>query len=282
MLSTVYFIKDMRILLTNDDGIYSPGIAALKQVIKDLGEVTVVAPDVEQSGVGHSVTLSHPLRVREVYVDKEFLGYGVNGSPADCVKIAVFEIMKGERQPPLLSPPSQGGEKGGSFLPDLVVSGINLGANVGIHTLYSGTVAAAIEGAILGIPSVAISLETSGVPDVSQAAQIAKGTIDCVLHHGLPKGTLLNINIPSVPKDKVKGIRITRQYASGFDERFDKRTDPVGRTYYWLAGGDGYEMDECDTDIHAIKEGYISITPLRYDLTNHELIPKIEKWKWNM
>ncbi|HHT9124717.1 MAG TPA: 5'/3'-nucleotidase SurE [Candidatus Brocadiia bacterium] len=250
----------MRILLTNDDGIYSPGIAALKRVIKDLGDVTVVAPDVEQSGVGHSVTLSHPLRVREVYVDKEFLGYGVNGSPADCVKLAVFEIMKGQ--------------------PDLVISGINLGANVGIHTLYSGTVAASIEGAILGIPSVAISLETSGVPDISQAAQIAKGIIDCVLHHGLPKGTLLNINIPSVSKDKIKGIRITRQYANGFDERFDKRTDPGGRTYYWLAGGDGYEMDEHDTDIHAIKEGYISITPLRYDLTNHELIPKIEKWGW--
>jgi 5'-nucleotidase len=254
----------MKILLTNDDGIYSPGIAALKQVIKDLGDVTVVAPDVEQSGVGHSVTLSHPLRIRKVYVDlsasggKEFLGYGINGSPADCVKLAVCEIMKGA--------------------PGLVVSGINLGANVGIHTLYSGTVAASIEGAILGSPSVAISLETSGRPDVSQAAEIAKGIIDCVIHHGLPSGTLLNVNIPSVPKDEIKGIRVTRQYANGFNEYFDKRTDPSGRTYYWLAGGDGYEMDECDTDIHAIKEGYISITPLRYDLTNHELIPRIEKW----
>ncbi|MGR3310971.1 MAG: 5'/3'-nucleotidase SurE [Candidatus Brocadiales bacterium] len=271
----------MRILLTNDDGIYSPGIAALKQVIKDLGDVTVVAPDVEQSGVGHSVTLSHPLRIREVYIDKEFLGYGINGSPADCVKLAVFEIMKGKEPPHPIPPPQRGGV-GGEFSPDLLVSGINLGANVGIHTLYSGTVAASVEGAILGIPSIAISLETSGIPDVSQAAQVAKGIIDCVLHHGLPKGTLLNVNIPSVSKDKPKGIRITRQYTNGFDEHFDKRIDPGGRTYYWLAGGDGYEMDECDTDIHAIKEGYVSITPLRYDLTNHELIPEIEKWEWNV
>lgn len=251
----------MRILLTNDDGIYSPGIAALKHVTKDLGEVTVVAPDVEQSGVGHSVTLSHPLRIRKVYIDKEFFGYGVNGSPADCVKLAVLEIMKG---------------KG----PDLVVSGINLGANVGIHTLYSGTVAASIEGAILSIPSIAISLEISVMPDISQAAQVAKGIIDCVLHHGLPEGTLLNVNIPSIPKGELKGIRITRQYANDFDERFDKRTDPGGKAYYWLAGGDGYAMDEHDTDIHAIKEGYISITPLTYDLTNHGLIPQIKKWEW--
>ncbi|MEE9605410.1 MAG: 5'/3'-nucleotidase SurE, partial [Candidatus Scalindua sp.] len=170
----------MKILLTNDDGIYSPGILALKQAMKPLGSVTVVAPDVQKSGVGHAITFSHPLRVRDVYLDSEFVGYGIDGSPADCVKLGVREIMK---------------EK-----PELLIAGINIGANVGINVLYSGTVAAAIEGAILDVPSIAFSLEVSESPsDIQGAAAIAKDMVSHIVKKKLPKGTLLNINIPLIP-----------------------------------------------------------------------------------
>ncbi len=252
----------MKILLTNDDGIYSPGILALKQVMKSFGSVTVVAPDVQKSGVGHAITFSHPLRVREVYLDSEFIGYGIDGSPADCVKLGVREIMK---------------EK-----PELLIAGINIGANVGINVLYSGTVAAAIEGAILGIPSVAISLEISeSPPDVKGAAIIAKDIIDLIIKKELPRGTLLNVNIPLISKDKIKGVKITKQYSGDFDECFDKRTDPRGGVYYWLAGTGWPEEGVVGTDMHALKEGYISITPLRYDLTDNDYLREIETWEWD-
>jgi 5'-nucleotidase len=252
----------MEILLTNDDGIYSPGILALKQVMKSLGSVTVVAPDVQKSGVGHAITFSHPLRVREVYLDGDFVGYGIDGSPADCVKLGVREIMKGK--------------------PELLIAGINIGANVGINVLYSGTVAAAIEGAILGIPSVAFSLEVSESPsDIRGAAAIAKDMVSHIVKRELPKGTLLNINIPLIPKNKIKGVKITKQYSGDFDECFDKRTDPRGGVYYWLAGTGWPEVEIAGTDMHALKEGYISITPLRYDLTDKDYLREIETWGWD-
>jgi 5'-nucleotidase len=253
----------MKILLTNDDGIYSPGILALKQTMKSLGSVTVVAPDAQQSGVGHSITFSHPLRVRDVYLDNEFVGYGIDGSPADCVKLGVREIMK---------------EK-----PELLVAGINIGANVGINVLYSGTVAAAIEGAILGVPSIAFSLEVSESPsDIRGAAAIAKDMVSHIIKKKLPKGTLLNINIPLIPKDKIKGVKITKQYSGDFDESFDKRTDPRGGVYYWLAGTGWPEVGVVGTDMHALKDGYISITPLRYDLTDNDYLGEIETWEWGI
>lgn len=251
----------MHLLLTNDDGIYAPGIAALKQNIQDLGHVTVVAPDVEQSGVGHSITFSHPLRVREVQANNQRIGYGVNGSPADCVKLAIYEVMEQR--------------------PDVVISGINMGSNVGIHILYSGTVAAAVEAAIMGYPSIAVSFEISGrYDDIHSAAKIARSVIERILTHKLPKGSLLNINIPSIPPDQIKGIKVTRQYAQDFQENFEKRTDPSGRSYYWLLGTDKTRHREEDTDIHAINEGYISITPLRYDLTDYAMQKKIVDWNW--
>lgn len=250
----------MKILLTNDDGVYAPGIGAIRKSLQGLGEVVVVAPDSEQSGVGHSITLAHPLRVRHVYVDGEFFGYGVGGSPADCVKLAVMEIMKGQ--------------------PRLVVSGINLGSNTGIHVLYSGTVAAAIEGAILGIPAVALSLDVSGFPDLEYAAIISRDVIELLLKHDLPRGSLLNVNFPSVKRGEIKGIRITKQYTYSFEESVDRRKDPAGKTYYWLVGGREITVEEKGTDIEAIRQGYISITPLRYDLTNHELLEKIGCWDW--
>ncbi len=252
----------MNILLTNDDGIYSPGISALKKVLKPFGPVTVVAPDVQKSGVGHAITFSHPLRIREVYLDSELFGYGIDGSPADCVKLGVREVMK---------------EK-----PSLLVSGINMGANVGINVLYSGTVAAAIEGALLGIPSVAISLELSEESyDIKEAASVAQEMIGHIIKRKLPKGTLLNINIPFVPKKDIKGIAVTRQYSGDFDEYFDKRTDPRGVAYYWLAGTGWPEVKVDGTDTNALKDGYISITPLKYDLTDESFLKEVKTWEWD-
>ena len=227
----------MQILLTNDDGIYAPGIAALKRQIQDLGNITVVAPDIEQSGVGHSITFGHPLRVREVRLHDELLGYGVSGSPADCVKLAIYEIMDKK--------------------PDIVISGLNMGANVGIHILYSGTVAAAVEESIMGLPAIATSIK-----------------------HKLPRESLINVNIPSRPSHQIKGIKVTRQYARDFKETFDKRVDPGGKTYYWLIGTNKSIHHEEGTDISAVNEGYISITPLRFDLTDTGLYHKIENWNW--
>lgn len=252
----------MQILLTNDDGIYAPGIAALKHMIQDMGQVAVVAPDVEQSGVGHSITFGHPLRIREVQVNNERIGYGVNGSPADCVKLAIYEIMKQK--------------------PDVVISGINMGSNVGIHILYSGTVAAAVDAAIMGFPSIAVSFDLSGrYDDVHSAAKIARKVIERILTHPLPKGTLLNVNIPAIPPELIKGIKITRQFTHDFKENFEKRIDPGGRAYYWLIGADKTLHREKDTDIHAVNEGYISITPLRYDLTDYTMQQRIVEWDWN-
>ncbi len=252
----------MKIIVTNDDGIYSPGILELKKTMATLGSVTVVAPDVQKSGVGHSITFSHPLRVRDVYTNGDFIGYGIDGSPADCVKLAVREILKERSQ--------------------LLVSGINIGANVGINVLYSGTVAAAIEGALLGIPSVAVSLEMSeSSPDVKGAAETAKNVIALIMKKKLPRGTLLNVNIPNISNDKIKGVKITKQFSGDFEEHYEKRTDPRGIAYYWLAGTGWPKVDVIGTDMHALKDGYISITPLRYDLTDNSFLTEVESWDWN-
>ncbi|MFQ5956400.1 MAG: 5'/3'-nucleotidase SurE [Candidatus Brocadiales bacterium] len=250
----------MRILLTNDDGIYAAGIGAINKTLHEIGEVVVVAPEAERSGASHSITWAHPLRVRKVYVENKFFGYAVSGSPADCVKMAAMEIME---KPP-----------------ELVVSGINLGANVGIHVLYSGTVAASIEGSILGIPSVAVSIDVSGYPDLEYAAIIARDIIKQTIKHKLPRCTLININIPSLKKEEIKGIRITRQYTHGFEESVDRRKDPGGGTYYWLVGGTEITVEEKGTDFQSIRDGYISITPLCYDLTDHNLLKGISSWDW--
>ena len=253
----------MKIILTNDDGIYSPGILELKKALASFGSVTVVAPDVQKSGVGHSITFSHPLRVRDVYANGDFIGYGIDGSPADCVKLAVREIVKEKSQ--------------------LLVSGINIGANVGINVLYSGTVAAAIEGALLGIPSVAVSLEISeSTPDVKGAAETAKDIIALIMKKELPRGTLLNVNIPNIAKDKIKGVKITKQFSGDFEEHYEKRTDPRGIAYYWLAGTGWPKIDVIGTDMHALKDGYISITPLRYNLTDQSFLAEVDSWDWNV
>ena len=239
------------ILVTNDDGIYAPGIAALRDAMAELGTVFLIAPAFEQSAVGHSITLSEPLRMQEVHKEGVLFGHSVNGAPADCVKLAVFNLL--DRKP------------------DLLASGINLGENAGINALYSGTVAAAIEGAICGIPSLAISLEVGDIPDFTYAAHIAKKIAQQVLSSNLPDRLVLNVNIPSRPREQIRGVKTTRMCIAPYNERYECRKDPRGRTYYWLDGEIPSGLEQHDTDLVALRDGYVSVTPLHYDLTDHAL-----------
>jgi len=248
----------MNILLTNDDGIYSEGIFVLHEALKKIGNVSVVAPETEQSAVGHAITMSDPLRVKDAYRKMKYFGHAVSGTPADCVKIAIQCILKKK--------------------PDLVVSGINLGPNTGFSVLYSGTVSGATEGAIFGIPSIAVSLGTFENPKFGFAASFAAKLAKLVYKNGLPKGTLLNLNVPACAPSKIKGVRITKQGETPIIESFDKRVDPRKRTYYWLEGEVIDLKGEKESDILALKKSYITITPIQYDLTNHGFIKELKKW----
>jgi len=209
-------MTEKTILVTNDDGIYTDGIYWLWEAVKDFGNALVVAPDTEKSAVGHAITITNPLRTKYMNRKGGFSGYAVNGTPADCVKIAVRSILK--------SPP------------DLVVSGINYGANVGTNVIYSGTVSAATEGTILGIPSIAVSIDSHHPKDFKSAMDTTQNTLKKVLKFGLPKGTLLNVNVPDIPEEMIKGTRITTQGNAYFKDRFEKREDPRGKIYYWMTG----------------------------------------------
>lgn len=248
-----------KILITNDDGIYAPGIKALVEAMKPLGEVVVVAPDMEKSAVGHAITISDPLRVTEVERDGSFFGYAVNGTPADCVKLAVKAIL--------------------GYKPDMVVSGINLGPNTGINAIYSGTVSAATEGTFMGIPSFAVSLTSFVKVDFSYSQKIAAMMAEKVMQNGLPQGTTLNINIPPLPEAEIKGILVTRQGKGKFDEFFDKRVDPFKRVYYWLSGKKMILDTEKDVDDVAVNNKYVAVTPLHYDLTDYETLKELKNWK---
>ena len=247
------------ILLTNDDGIYAQGILAAWQELRKLGDVEVVAPDAERSAVGHAITLLLPLRTKEVVRRNARFGYAVNGMPADCVKIAVKAILP---RPP-----------------DLVVSGINLGSNTGTNVIYSGTVSAATEARILGIPSIAVSLATFTHPDFAYAAKFTRKLAAAVIAHGLPDKTLLNVNIPNLPEEKIKGVAITRQGESRVEERFEKRTDPRNQTYYWLDGTFRLQEPKNEADAAMVSDGYVSITPVQYDLTAYAAIDTLKDWK---
>jgi len=249
----------VKILLTNDDGIFADGIYALFCEMKQLGEVIAIAPASEQSAVGHAITLWNPLRINQVNRHGEFFGYAVNGTPADCVKLAVHAIMD-ER-------------------PDVIVSGINLGANIGTAVIYSGTVSGATEGAILGIPSIAISLATFSNPDFSAAAKFARKLTSTVVEKGgLPQGILLNVNVPAVAESEIAGVEITRNSESRFEDIFEKRLDPRKRVYYWSAGVEQtYDLRE-GTDSAALRGNKISVTPIHFDMTAHAQVPVIESW----
>ncbi len=250
--------NNLQILVSNDDGIDAPGIAALVQQLKLLGEVTVVAPDRQQSAVGHAITMNHPLRVKSFHKNGEFFGYAVEGTPADAVKLAVKALLKRK--------------------PDVLVSGINHGSNTAISVLYSGTVSAATEGTILGIPSVAVSLTTFGPADFGFAARFSGRLVKLVAKHGLPKGTLLNVNIPPLKESEIKGILVTRQGKSTWDDSFDARRDPANKEYYWLTGA-LVEMDEGDdVDQWAVSHQYVSVTPIQYDLTDYSMVDTLKSW----
>ncbi len=248
----------MKILLSNDDGIYSPGLRALADIASDLGEVWVVAPDREQSSVGHAISLSDPIRVAPYPFPDVHVAYAVGGTPADCIKLALTALMP---------------EK-----PDIILSGINQGENTGISVIYSGTVSAATEGTISGVPSLAISLDSFTSERFAPAARIARQLAELTMRHGLPNDTLLNINVPDLPEEELRGIRITRQGLARWQETFDKRSDPRGRIYYWM-DGHKLEMEEPDdSDGRALTDGFVTVTPIRLNMTNHEFISDLKTW----
>ncbi len=248
----------MRILVSNDDGIDAPGIYALAQELRRIGEVIVVAPDRQQSAVGHAITMQYPLRAMPFHKNGELFGHAVKGTPADAVKLAVRCLLK----EPV----------------DLLVSGINHGSNTAINILYSGTVSAATEGTILGIPSIAISLTTYEEADFGPAARFARELAGLVFERTLPEGTLLNVNVPAVPEESIRGVKITRQGRSSWDDTFDVRRDPANREYYWLTGKMNITDTDPETDQVAIKENYISVTPIHYDLTDSSMFEKLKGW----
>jgi 5'-nucleotidase len=250
----------MRILLTNDDGIYSKGIEALYFALVQEHDITVVAPETEQSAVGHAITWLDPLRVDKVHRNGSFFGYALNGTPADCVKIAITELM---------TPP-----------PQVVVSGINLGANVGVNVIYSGTVSAATEAAVLGVPSVAVSIDSFRPEDFSAVSEFIPRLLKTIEREGLPEGMSLNVNVPNLAARDIQGVRITHQGKKKHLERYDRRLDPRGHVYYWLCNSTFTRDTDPLADSVALEEGYISVTPIHYDLTRHEMLETLRRWQF--
>lgn len=249
----------MLILLTNDDGIYAPGLAALENELRTLGEVSIVAPATEQSGVGHSITFLSPLVCKEIYDGDRRRGWAVEGSPADCVKLGVFELCPRR--------------------PDIVVSGLNGGLNAGINVLYSGTVAAAIEGAFFGITSFACSLEYNEHAEFAAAARICRSIISQVLEKKGPEPNLYNINIPTVAVAAPGPVRVVPMGVSRYGEQFIKRKDPKGRTYYWATNDPPPQPEGHETDLTAITQGHITLTPLQYSMTKQATLAEMQSWE---
>jgi 5'-nucleotidase len=252
----------MRILLTNDDGIHAQGLWALHAALAPGHEVTVVAPDRERTGVGHAITLHQPLRAASLAVNGAE-GYAVNGTPADCVKLAVLEILGGR--------------------PDLVVSGLNPGANVGVNINYSGTVAAAREAALGGIPAIAASIEGHAPRGFAPAARFVRRLADRIAAHGLLPGTFLNVNFPDVPWTEVLGVRVSRQGLSVFKEYMEKRLDPRNRPYYWQgADMQRFREDDPEIDGSVLRGRFVSITPIRCDMTDYDGIDRLKGWNLDL
>lgn len=253
------------ILVTNDDGITAPGLRSLVRFMNEIGEVVVVAPDSPQSGMGHAITLDATLYSKKMKIDLENGGdreYSCSGTPADCVKLALQELL--DRKP------------------DICVSGINHGSNSSINVIYSGTMSAAIEAGIEGIPAIGFSLcDYSWNADFEQAGNAIKKIVKGALENGIPKDVVLNVNIPKLKKGELKGIKICRQARANWKERFDKRTNPMGREYYWLTGEFELLDKGEDTDEFALANGYISVVPTQFDLTAHHAIQDINDWNLN-
>jgi 5'-nucleotidase len=251
--------EEKLILITNDDGIDAKGIHALVEAMSPLGKIVVIAPKEPQSGMSQAITVKHPLRVKKVFV-KGFEGYAVNGTPTDCVKLGFNQILNRK--------------------PDLLVSGINHGSNSSTSIMYSGTLGAALEGCLNGIPSIGFSL-ISFDPDADFSAAInySRRIASMVLEKGLPKYIGLNVNIPYIGEDKIKGIKICRQTLGYWQEEFERRIDPAGRDYYWLTGQFyNHEPDAIDTDEWALSNNYVAVVPVRTDMTCYTTIEIIKNW----
>jgi 5'-nucleotidase len=255
----------LRILLTNDDGVYAPGLRALRMELQKLGDVLVVAPATEQSAAGHSVTITAPLVVQEVLDESDRpMGWAVEGRPADCVKLALRELLP---EPP-----------------DLVVSGLNAGSNAGINVLYSGTVAAAIEGAFFRVTSIACSLEVTRArpADFATAAAYAREVVEQIVAGRPPAGSLFNVNVPDLDRGPVRGVRAVPQNLAAYEETFDRRRDPRGRLYFWTGASFHCPDPHPDSDVTVLAEGYITVTPLQFNLTQGELLQEMTTWPWRL
>jgi 5'-nucleotidase len=251
------------ILLCNDDGITAPGIQALADALDPIGTLSVVAPESEQSAVGHAITVRDPVRAHEAEFSTSsgpVPAWAVAGTPTDSVKLACHELLDDR--------------------PDLVVSGINHGPNTAVNVLYSGTVSAATEASILGLDAVAISLCDWSADDFSVAGRWARRIVRLVLRDGLPDGVLLNVNVPARPAEDIRGVAVTRQARSRWEEGFDARTDPADREYYWLAGTFVDLDDGQQTDTTAVDEGYVSVTPIQHDMTAYDALDGLRDWDW--
>jgi 5'-nucleotidase len=255
----------IHILVTNDDGVTAPGLMVLAKEMRALGKVSILAPDRNWSASGHVKTMHRPLRVKEIQLQDGSIAMASDGAPSDCVALAVLGIL-----PEAI---------------DLVVSGINPNANIGHDVTYSGTVTAAMEATIWGIPGVAVSLDSPdnhlGVLDYSVSARVARRIVDKVIQHGLPKGTLLNVNIPYVQQDEIEGFKVTRQGLRVYRDKLDQRLDPRNHPYYWIGGEAPTGVPQEGTDFGALKQRYVSITPLQLDLTAFEVVDIIESWNWD-
>jgi len=249
----------MKILLTNDDGIQAEGIQTLRRALAEIAEVTVVAPSYERSATGHGITVHKPIRAEKVKLQgSDGDHWSVVGTPADCVKLALEALLK--------------------ETPDLVVSGINHGANLGTDVLYSGTVSAAIEGMINGLPSVAVSLYDDSVVDFTFAAAFTAKLCTLLRLKGFPPATLLNVNIPGSETHAIKGVRVTKLGSRHYINTVEARKDPRGREYFWLAGDVVNVEGDGDTDVDAVKNNYVSVSPIHFDLTNYQVIDTVKSW----
>lgn len=249
------------ILVTNDDGITAGGIRSLIDVAKEFGDVWVVAPNSPQSGMGHAITVHNILRLEEIHDHPGVRAFSCSGTPVDCVKLGIYRVLKKR--------------------PDLLLSGINHGANNSINVIYSGTMSAAVEGAVEGIPSIGFSLlDHSWEADFSGAREVARTIIRNALKHGIPADTCLNVNIPAIAYEKIKGIKVCRQAKAFWEDDFEPRKDPAGKTYYWITGqlnnGDKGE----DTDVWALDHNFVSIVPVQYDLTAYHAMANLNAWNY--
>ena len=251
--------EQMRILLTNDDGIHARGLFALYRRFSMKHEVFIVAPDRQRSAVGHSITLHKPIRCERIQLEGNVFGYALNGTPADCIKLAILELM--------------------DIKPDLVLSGINPWANIGFNVNYSGTVCAAREAGFYGIPAIAVSMPGDGTRYIDDAAAFVEQVAQRVLEHPICQGTVLNINIPDIPIDKIAGVRITRLETYPIEEHFERRTDPRNREYYWQGCEQQRAFSGPDTDGAALSRNYITLTPIRCDITNYDILEKLKGWQ---